>query len=147
MAASKGFTLIEIIIILTIIGISAMIAIPYLVVSAEQTKAQVAKNNLLAISAAQQKYFEDNGTYCISDNGVCNSSASTSTNLSLGISDNYFTYTCNKNPFGSVGYVCYATNNSDPDFLLTLKPVVVGSDLVGTGVTCQNSNNPGYCPS
>ena len=87
MAASKGFSLIEIMVVLVIAGIVAAIAIPNLINSIEQTKAQEAKNNLLAISAAQEKYFEDHGSYYYGANAIANLSLS-------GVANDPFSYSC-----------------------------------------------------
>ena len=87
MAASKGFTLMEIVVVLVIVGIAAAVTIPNLTNSIEQTKAQEAKNNLLAISAAQEKYFEDHGSYYYGANPIAN--------LSLDVvANDPFSYSC-----------------------------------------------------
>ena len=87
MAASKGFTLVEIMVVLVIVGLAAAFTLPNLISSMEQTKAQEAKNNLLAISAAQQKYFEDHGSYYYG--------ANPNANLSLSaVASDPFSYSC-----------------------------------------------------
>ena len=144
MAASKGFTLIEIIIILTIIGISAMIAIPYLVVSAEQTKAQVAKNNLYAIAAAQQKYYEDYGSYCTATTGntvpCADNTADLNTNLRVSISDS-FNYSCSAT-LENIPYNCIATDTYiinltlDPNNQSPTPIVICTSNGVANGPGC-----------
>jgi len=139
MATSRGFTLIEILVVLVIIGISATIVIPNLIASSEQTKAQVAQNNLLAISAAQQKYFEDYSSYCTITTGNTIPCGNTKTNLNthllLSISDS-FTYSCFTPPSP---YNCTAKDGLDT---LTLNPNAVSPV---NPVSCAGP--AGNCPS
>jgi prepilin-type N-terminal cleavage/methylation domain-containing protein len=111
MTGSKGFTLIEILIVLVIVGIAATITIPNLINSIEQTKAQEAKNNLLAISAAQEKYFEDHGSYYYGANPNANLSLS-------GVTGDPFSYSCSATG-QNIPYNCTAGDNTDT---LTLDP-------------------------
>jgi len=123
----------EIIVVLVIMGIAAAFIIPNLISSMEQTKAQAAKNNLLAISAAQQKYFEDtnNVSYCLT--GCGDTTANINNNLHLSIASNDpFTYSCSS---AAVPYQCTASDGTDT---LTLS-----ISSVGAAVSCSGS----YCPS
>jgi len=54
MADRKGFTIIEIIMVIMILGVLAAIALPIFSSSVEQTKAQAARNNLMAIAQPSQ---------------------------------------------------------------------------------------------
>jgi prepilin-type N-terminal cleavage/methylation domain-containing protein len=141
MASSKGFTLIEMTIVLVILGVMASFAIPNFVVSMEQTKAQTVKNNLLAIAAAEEKYFEDHGNYCIDTGaGTCgNSRATLNTNLKLSISDS-FVYNC---PAAGQYYTCTAGDGTDT---LTLTGVnIVGNTATGNSVSCAGGSGPPNC--
>jgi len=133
MAAKQGFSLVEIIVVLVIVGIVAAGIIPPLIASMEQAKAQQAKNNLLAISAAQQKYFEDHGSYCLTNCG--DSTAHINSYLYLSISD-HFSYSCIA--AGSL-YSCTATDGTDT---LTLTATAWGAS-----VSCTIAPNSAYCPS
>jgi prepilin-type N-terminal cleavage/methylation domain-containing protein len=116
MAARKGFTLTELIVVIIIVGISAAFAIPKFIVSIEKSKAQSAQNNLLAISAAQSKFFEDYASYCINTGAnptaltlLCGDSLiDLNRNLHLGMSGNdSFIYTCDNT---AVPYNCTASD-------------------------------------
>jgi type II secretory pathway pseudopilin PulG len=127
MSVSKAFSLVEIIVILVILGIVTAIAIPNLVNSIEQTKAQQAKNNLLAISAAQEKYFEDYGYYCTGPSCGSNPIA----NLSLSaVTGDPFSYACSN---ASSPYQCSATDGT------------VTLTTTGSGVNCTIGGS--RCPS
>lgn len=105
----KGFTLLEIIVVLVIVGLLAAFSVSIFSASIEQTKAQMAEQNLMAISAAQQKYYEDNnGVYCLA--GCADNVAGIYTNLHLSISDG-FTYQCSSVP--PTVYTCTAQDSTD----------------------------------
>ena len=134
--ARKGFSLIEIIIILFIISIIVAFSLPYFNDSIEQTKAQSAQNNLLAIAAAQSKYYEDNNEkYCTNSGSppCAGSSSSLFSALSLTIMPNdTFTYSC---VVSGSSYQCTAT---DQKVTLTLYPNSLPP------VICTPSS---FCPS
>jgi prepilin-type N-terminal cleavage/methylation domain-containing protein len=132
MAGREGFTLTEIIVVIIIVGMSAAFAIPKFLVSIEQSKAVTAKNNLLAISAAEQRYFEDNASYCTITTGAtanCGTNmANLNTNLKLSMSGNDpFTYFCAST--SSTTYLCTAT---DGTVTLTTSGTVVACAPVGS---------------
>jgi len=157
MMVNKGFTLIEIIVVMTIVGVLAAIAIPNYLTSLEQGRVQVAENNLMTIVAKQQKFNEDYGTYCVSSGtagvglpasipGDCGSTAKISTSLNLSFQGNdsftgsYFCSTIAGDTPGSVNsYQCQAQDNY---VILTLNlnnlPVITCTNL--SGATSR------YCP-
>jgi len=125
----QAFTLLEILIVLIIVGISVAMMLPNLIASIEQTKAQAAKNNLLAIAAAQQRYYEDNNNnYSVQASCAAPTSAITTTlytKLRLGniSTSDSFNYCCS----GSL--TCIAMDST-----LTLSVAVTG---IGPGpVSC-----------
>jgi len=98
MLEKKGFTLLETLIALIIIGIIVAVALPYYFNSVFQSKVQAVENNLRAISVKEQKYNEDNSQYCTTSN-VCQNFGSINQNLSLSMSNDTvvndgFVYSC-----------------------------------------------------
>lgn len=59
----KGFTLIELMIVVAIIGILAAIAIPNFLKFQAKSKQSEAKTNLKAVFTAETSYFGENNTY------------------------------------------------------------------------------------
>ncbi len=148
MSDKKGFTIMEIIVVMVIVGVLATISVSVYNTMFVQGAAKAARNNLIAIYNAQRNYYFTNGTYCISSKGVCNSTPSVNNTLSLNITDTNFAYTCFTNPFGPTGYACYATNISNPSFLLTVTnaPIVLPGGTPPLNPSCQSPSNPAYCP-
>jgi type IV pilus assembly protein PilA len=61
--STKGFTLIELMIVVAIIGILAAIAIPNFLKFQAKAKQSEAKTNLAAVFTAQTSYFSEQGVY------------------------------------------------------------------------------------
>jgi prepilin-type N-terminal cleavage/methylation domain-containing protein len=144
MEAGKGFTLVEIIVTMVIVGIAAAFAIPNLITSIEQTNAQGAKNNLLAIAAKQSKYFEDQtpNAYCTGAPN-CDTAPHIDTSLQLGIADS-FTYSCSATG-QTIPYNCTA---SDATVTLLLDPNNPPTNCPGSvgGPVCCTAGGAS-CPS
>ncbi len=129
MADRQGFTLLEIIVVMIIVATTAAVVLPSLNTAMEQTRAQAAKNNLFAISAAQSKYNEDHGIYCTT--GCANTNAALNSNLIAAV--DLFSYTCSDTA-EAIPYNCAASDGTDT---LTLDP--------NANVTCSGPS--GDCPS
>ena len=87
MKRKKGFTLIELMVVISIIGILATIIIVTFVNAAAKSRDSKRKTDLNAISSALEMYFYDNKFYPIGGNGVA-------TNLYLA---NNSSLVCNEN--------------------------------------------------
>lgn len=66
----KGFTLIEIMVVVVILGILAAIVVPKIMSRPEQAKIVKAKQDILAIGEALDMYKLDNGSYPTTDQGL-----------------------------------------------------------------------------
>src|SRR5947209_6186951 len=60
----KGFTLVELAVVIVVIGVLAAFGVPRFIKSVERTKASEAFAYLSAVRAAQERYHAHQGTYC-----------------------------------------------------------------------------------
>jgi type IV pilus assembly protein PilA len=61
--APRGFTMVELLVVVVIIGVLAVVAIPRFVNSTEQGYAGTMKGDLRNLAVAQEAYFHRNSTY------------------------------------------------------------------------------------
>ncbi len=78
---NKGFTLIELIIVIGIIGIISAIGIPQYLGYADSSKTTVVKNGLRAIYMQQMDYYRTNNEYYSSGTSCSDSTTTINTNL------------------------------------------------------------------
>ena len=67
----KGFTLVELLIIVAIIGILATIAVPMYTGTINRSKRSEAYSNLQNLRLLEEQYFAENGCYYKNNAGVC----------------------------------------------------------------------------
>ena len=110
---SKGFTLIELMIVVVIIGILAALAIPRFMRSTTKSKQSEAKQLLKQVYTMQRAYRQEFNAYCL--NGVTASAAAPAAFAQIGVdvmaSARYaYVMTSAANTF-----TCVATGNLDDD--------------------------------
>src|SRR3990167_2326130 len=66
----KGFSLIEIMVVIVILGILASIVVPKIISRPDEARAVKAKQDILAIQSALDLYKLDNGSYPTTDQGI-----------------------------------------------------------------------------
>jgi prepilin-type N-terminal cleavage/methylation domain-containing protein len=110
---NKGFTLIELMIVVVIIGILAVLAIPRYTRAATKAKQSEAKGILKQVHTMQKAYFVENDAYC--RNGQVANAANPLAFAPLAIeiiSTARYDYTMAVN---GVNFTCTATANLDDD--------------------------------
>lgn len=86
MKASKGFTLIELMIVVVVVGILASIALPSYSSYVQRSKITEATTNLSSLRVSMEQWYQDNRTYL---NGTACGVA-----MPSGAAVKYFTFTC-----------------------------------------------------
>jgi len=170
MTNKNGFTLIEIIVVMIIIGILVAFAVPNYITYMQQGAANAAEYNLITIYNAQKNYLFNHNKYCLKNTPAQSSCMAIATkcagttasdylaaincNLKLNINDNNFTYLCESKTVGVVPKAyCTATNPSGLTLALTLfansvnQPICLpGSTTCTPNPKCTPAGSP-FCPN
>jgi prepilin-type N-terminal cleavage/methylation domain-containing protein len=133
----RGFTLVELAVVIVIIGVLAAFGVPRFLQSVEKSKASEAFNYLSAIQSAEERYLAQNGTY-----------ASTISSLDVTLpSPQYFTVpatiTVTPNSSGSPGWSLMLTRNANSSYAYTVNWTQNGFD---TSSTSTIMTYPQICP-
>ena len=122
MRSSRGFTIIEVMIVVVIVAILASIAIPSYTDYITRSKIQEATSTLLGHRVKMEQFFQDNRTYV----GAC--AAGTVAPLPTGLK--YFAITCSN--LTASGYTVTATGNAAPG---------LDSSMAGFSYSIDQANN------
>ncbi len=132
MRSKSGFTLLEIIIVVIIIGVLASLALPRFFRTVEYSRASEALNSLTALRGATERFYAARNTYA----------AVVLTSLDVedpGVATNaHFAYSYVSTPYTTVGYTIRATRNSIDNGTVTdiiTLSVVSGGTITRAGTT------------
>jgi len=99
----KGFSLIELIVVVAIIAIISSFAMPNYMNYREKLRAGNAEANLLAIYNAEKRYMLDNGTYCANSNGCSENTSGYNLETKMGVFIHDANFKYEISPVGSSG--------------------------------------------
>ncbi len=85
LSKKEGFTLVELLIVVAIIGILAAIAIPQFAAYREKAYCSAIKSDLANLAISEEAYFTDNDKYIITGNGTTVTGFAATSNVTLAL--------------------------------------------------------------
>ena len=114
--SQKGFTLLELLVVVVIVGVLAAAAVPIYLNYVKDSRRAEAKGGLAAIQTAEQTYFQANGTY-----------TATLANLSVDLTDSQANWTFALTAGDATHFTATARGKGTSDY-----PASLGADLTYT---------------
>jgi general secretion pathway protein G len=108
-----GFTLLELLIVIVIIGILAVLIIPNLVSGPQRARDSQRKSDLRNIKTALETYYNDNNTYPVTG-GACQPDVGACLGTVFQAGSTPYMKTVPKDPKGTVQYAYNPTCTSSP---------------------------------
>ena len=132
----KGFTLVELAVVIVIIGVLAAFGVPRFLVSVERSKAAEAFGYLSAVRDSQERYQAQNGTYA-SDLTALDITQSAPTYFSVGTcTTTDTTWSCTLTRSGATaGYGAYTVTFTQNGFESTGSTIPVTVNPLGSAGT------------
>ncbi len=141
----RGFTLVELAVVIVIIGVLAAFGVPKFLASVEKSKATEAFNFWSAVQAAQERYIAQNGVYAaITDPTAAASSAGNPLDIVLPKLQ-YFDFTTCQPTASSAGTPAWSgtlTRNANSSYAYTVQWTDQGFDSTNSTIMTY----PAICP-
>jgi prepilin-type N-terminal cleavage/methylation domain-containing protein len=140
----KGFTLVELAVVIVIIGVLAAFGVPKFLASVEKSKATEAFNFWASVQSAQERYLAQNGVYAVvADATAPASSAGNPLDIVLPTLQyfNFAATTTTPSGAGDPKWAGTLTRNSNSSYAYTVKWTDQGFDATSTIMTY-----PAICP-
>jgi general secretion pathway protein G len=125
----KGFTLIEIMVVIMILGILAALIVPKVLERPAQAKIAKAKQDLQSIQSALEMYYVDNGIYPTQEQGLMALvKQPTISPLPNEWKDGGYLKKLPKDPFGGQYIYQNPAKNANPDVNCEVQVISLGAD-------------------
>lgn len=137
----KGFTLIELIIVVVLIGILISLAVPNYLGKAERARDKEAQTALKLILAAEKVYaLKHNNVYYVCENGFsCTAELNQELNIDLPVNNSNWAYGANNVRWGAGSIAMHAVRqNVSPDNARTWSLSIDDNEIVCVGNGCPN---------